>query len=172
MAVLTLRSCSKSSSSLYHCGTRKWSKRLKDFSDHPTLHISSYSENEQKVLLHHVVKADLPLVLVPSPLLPSSAFPSCNACCISSWRPCRILLSAQRRSSPEDTRKLHPRGPEDQTEEAALSFSRSQMLGFHLDLRFWQYLRFTTNTKNLKSWLSLTFGSLECSGHKTWSLLQ
>lgn len=41
---------------------------------------------------------DSPPWRVPSLLLPSGVFPSCNVCCISFWRPCSILPSAQRHS--------------------------------------------------------------------------
>lgn len=60
-----------------------------------------------------VVQSDSPLWLSPGPPLLSEAFPSYNACYISFWRPCSILRSAQRRSSPMDTHKPHPQGPEE-----------------------------------------------------------
>lgn len=63
------------------------------------------------------MKLGLPLGLAPSPLLPFEAFPSYNACCISFSRPCSILLSAQRHSSPEDNHTPHQLGPGDQTKE-------------------------------------------------------
>lgn len=60
-----------------------------------------------------VRQSDSLLWLAPGPPLLFEAFPSCNACYISFWRPCSILPSAQRRSLLADTHKPHPLGPEE-----------------------------------------------------------
>lgn len=125
------------------------------------------AENEMKhhkgfeVPRGHEATADSPPGPAPGPPLPSSAFPSCNACCISSSRPCRILPSAQRRSSLEDTRRPHPRGPEDRTEAASLRLSPS-------DVRISPRFKILTvanicrkHKQILKSW---TFSDLWISG--------
>lgn len=104
-----------------------------------------------------ITKVDLPLWLAPSPPLLSWAFPSCNVCCISFWRPCSNLLSAQTRSSPEDTRTPRPPGSSHNTKE--FSVKPLHVCDGNMPDVLWTEF-------------PLTLGSLECSGHKTWSLLQ
>lgn len=97
MAVLTLRSCSNSSSSLYHC------------LDGEIWVIWNQIKTTMKISFeeHH-----WPLWHAPGPLPHVWASPSCNACCTCVSRPCNTLQSAQTHYALVDIHTPHLLRPE------------------------------------------------------------